>query len=108
VSAHARNSHQLAPVRSDTLVCHDMADALWYKRRDPETTVLYRVVQQNLETFLATAREQGRVVPRFVEREFRPISPAESSPTASCACTATTAVTIASSLHCGAVTSARP
>ncbi len=48
-----------------------MPDALEYRRREPETTVLYRVVQQNLETFLASAREQGRVVPRFVERELR-------------------------------------
>ena len=48
-----------------------MPDALEYQRREPENTVLYRVVQQNLETFLACAREQGRVVPRFVERELR-------------------------------------
>jgi len=48
-----------------------MPDALEYQRREPETTVLYRVVQRNLETFLASAREQGRVVPRFVERELR-------------------------------------
>ncbi len=33
--------------------------------------MLYRVVQQNLETFLASAQEHGRVVPRFVERELR-------------------------------------
>jgi hypothetical protein len=46
-------------------------DVLEYERRTPETSVLYRVVQQNLETFLASAREQGRVVPRFVERELR-------------------------------------
>ena len=48
-----------------------MPDALEYQRRTPKTTVLYRVVQQNLETFLACAREHGRVVPRFVERELR-------------------------------------
>jgi len=52
-----------------------MPDALGYQRREPETTVLYRVVQENLETFLACAREQGRVVPRFVERELRSICP---------------------------------
>jgi hypothetical protein len=33
--------------------------------------VLYRVVQHNLETLLTSAREQGRAVPRFVERELR-------------------------------------
>jgi hypothetical protein len=56
---------------SETLVADDLADALAYQRRKPEDTVLYRVVQHNLETFLASAREQGRVVPRFVERELR-------------------------------------
>jgi hypothetical protein len=58
-------------VPSETLVAGDLADALAYQRRKPEDTVLYRVVQHNLETFLVSARDQGRVVPRFVEREFR-------------------------------------
>jgi hypothetical protein len=58
-------------VSSDPSVRRDLPDALGYQRRQPETTVLYRVVQQNLETFLASAQEQGRVVPRFVERELR-------------------------------------
>jgi hypothetical protein len=56
---------------SETLVADHPAGALGYQRRKPEDTVLYRVVQQNLETFLASARDQGRVVPRFVERELR-------------------------------------
>jgi len=38
-----------------------------YSRRRPEESVLYGVVQRELETFLARARS----VPRFVEREFR-------------------------------------
>ncbi|MCP4039502.1 MAG: transposase, partial [bacterium] len=42
-----------------------------YSRRTPETTLLYRVVQENLETFLAEAEESDRAVPRFVERELR-------------------------------------
>jgi hypothetical protein len=42
-----------------------------YSRRTPETTLLYRVVQENLETFLAETEESGRAVPRFVERELR-------------------------------------
>ena len=54
-----------------TLVVQALPDALDYQRRTPETTVLYRVVQNHLETFLASARDQGRVVPRFVERELR-------------------------------------
>jgi len=58
-------------VPNHTLVGHELPDALEYQRRTPETTVLYRVVQHHLETFLASARDQGRVVPRFVECEFR-------------------------------------
>jgi hypothetical protein len=58
-------------VASDTPVHQGPPDALEYQRRKPEETVLYRVVQENLETFLASARDQGRVVPRFVERELR-------------------------------------
>jgi hypothetical protein len=58
-------------VPDHTLVGHELPDASEYQRRKPEETVLYRVVQENLETFLASARDQGRVVPRFVERELR-------------------------------------
>ena len=54
-----------------TLVGHELPDAPEYRRRKPEETVLYRVVQENLETFLSSTRDQGRVVPRFVERELR-------------------------------------
>jgi len=42
-----------------------------YARRRPEQTVLYAVVREQLETFLARARARERPVPRFVEREFR-------------------------------------
>ena len=42
-----------------------------YARRRPEETVLYTVVREELETFLARAREREHPVPRFVEREFR-------------------------------------
>jgi len=45
-----------------------------YSRRHPENTILYRVVQQHLETYLALARENdwdGNSVPAHVEREFR-------------------------------------
>jgi len=41
-----------------------------YKRREPEKTVLYRVVQNNLATFLARAEDRGRVVPWFVRKEL--------------------------------------
>jgi len=42
-----------------------------YTRRRPEESVLYGVVQHELETFLARAQERERPVPRFVERELR-------------------------------------
>ncbi len=42
-----------------------------YRRRTPEDTVLYDVVRDRVETFLETARQGERTIPRFVEREFR-------------------------------------
>ena len=45
-----------------------------YHRRDPEQTVLYQVVRENLETFLeyADARSpEGRSLPRYVRNAFR-------------------------------------
>jgi hypothetical protein len=42
-----------------------------YRRREPEQTVLHQVVREQLETFLARRQDQGRPVPRFVERELR-------------------------------------
>jgi hypothetical protein len=42
-----------------------------YARRKPEESVLYGVVREQIETFLARARERDRPAPRFVERELR-------------------------------------
>ncbi len=42
-----------------------------YTRRRPEESVLYGVVQAELEGFLAHAQTRERPVPRFVERELR-------------------------------------
>jgi hypothetical protein len=42
-----------------------------YERQRPEESVLYAVVQRELESFLAQAAARERPVPRFVEREFR-------------------------------------
>jgi hypothetical protein len=45
-----------------------------YSRHRPERTVLYRLVQEPLDTYLALAREgdwDGQRVPASVEREFR-------------------------------------
>jgi len=37
----------------------------------PEESVLYHVVAENIQSFLARQQKRGRVVPRFVERELR-------------------------------------
>jgi DNA-directed RNA polymerase subunit RPC12/RpoP len=44
-----------------------------YERRKPEDSVLYRVIRENLETFLAYTHqsEVGRGFPAFVEKELR-------------------------------------
>ena len=42
-----------------------------YIPRKPEESVLYGVIAEHLETFLARQQERERPVPRFVEREFR-------------------------------------
>jgi hypothetical protein len=48
-----------------------MPDAFEYVPRNPETTLLYQVVTEQLETFLSRQQERDRPVPRFVEEEFR-------------------------------------
>ena len=42
-----------------------------YLRRRRENTVLYRVLQQNIETFLADLDAADQRLPAFVERELR-------------------------------------
>ena len=43
-----------------------------YERREPETTLLHRVVRDNLEEFLEHARETyAKPIPRYVERALR-------------------------------------
>lgn len=42
-----------------------------YSPRNPADGTLYKVVAQNLETFLSGQRLRDRIVPRFVERELR-------------------------------------
>jgi hypothetical protein len=41
-----------------------------YRRRRPEETVLYEAARENLATLLAEASEEGRGLPRYVERDF--------------------------------------
>jgi hypothetical protein len=54
--------------------CHraeGSGDEPGYRRRRPEESVLYGVVQTELATFLTRALARERPVPRFVERELR-------------------------------------
>jgi hypothetical protein len=63
-------SARLSPVRP----AHGSCTTLVYRRRHPECTVLYRMVQQHLESWLAARREadpDGVPIPRHVERELR-------------------------------------
>ena len=43
-----------------------------YQPREPEKTVLYPIIRDNLEAFLAEARQKhDRGLPKYVEQEFR-------------------------------------
>ena len=43
-----------------------------YKRREPQASVLHKLVRENLEPFLAYTREHYRKpLPKYVERELR-------------------------------------
>jgi hypothetical protein len=43
-----------------------------YRQRRPEKTVLYRIIQEHLESFLQHVREaSGERLPKYVESEFR-------------------------------------
>jgi hypothetical protein len=50
---------------------HSGARAVEYQRHKPQDTLLHQVIRENLETFLANARERGPPVARFVVRELR-------------------------------------
>jgi len=47
------------------------AESFDYTPRHPEESLMYQVVAEQLETFLARRQERDRAVPRFVEEEFR-------------------------------------
>ena len=48
-----------------------MGLAATYQPRHPDQSLLYQVIAEHLETFLARQQERDRSVPGFVEREFR-------------------------------------
>ncbi|HIF95063.1 MAG TPA: hypothetical protein EYQ60_18355 [Myxococcales bacterium] len=48
-----------------------MLAAIRYEHHEPEKTLLYQVIREQLETFLTRAQGQGAPVARFVKREIR-------------------------------------
>jgi hypothetical protein len=52
----------------DSAICETAAD---YRPRNPAESILYRVVDAELENFLERQRLRDRQVPRFVQRELR-------------------------------------
>jgi hypothetical protein len=56
------------PANNKFFICEQEAV---YKARQTEESILYGVVAENLEAFLARQEQRERIVPRFVEREFR-------------------------------------
>jgi len=59
------------PLSSRLLSSRSVPVTSAYTPRLPEDGLLYRVVAEQLETFLARQRERDRALPAFVEREFR-------------------------------------
>ena len=68
--ARDRLSHAGMPARNQKAACVRIL-AGRYRRREPEDSVLHRIVREQIETFLGHRETQGRPVPRFVERELR-------------------------------------
>jgi hypothetical protein len=46
-------------------------EAFSYQRRVPEQGLLYRVLAENLETFLDRSRTAEHELPQYVEKELR-------------------------------------
>jgi len=44
-----------------------------YQRRQPEKTVLYRVINEHLATFLGQAKQEGKTIPKFVRKDIQGI-----------------------------------
>jgi hypothetical protein len=42
-----------------------------YRRRAPESTLIYQVVQENLPAFLELTDRRGRGLPKYVKSGFR-------------------------------------
>jgi hypothetical protein len=47
-----------------------MLGAIRYKRRQPEKSLLYQVVQDNIGPFIRARAREGKDLPRYVIKEF--------------------------------------
>jgi hypothetical protein len=47
-----------------------MLGAIQYKRRQPEKSLLYQVVQDNIGPFIRARAREGKDLPRYVIKEF--------------------------------------
>ena len=49
---------------------HVCQSVVSYEQRNPAATQLYKVISENLNSFLAERSEEGRNLPKFIVREF--------------------------------------
>lgn len=61
------------PLRTAPLYSRLMSSAAryQYKRRRPEETLLYKVIADNIETFIAQRECEGRPLPKYISEEFK-------------------------------------
>ncbi len=50
--------------------CSGSDSAGYYERHRPDQTLLYQIIEQHYPVFSALMAEQGRELPRYVQREF--------------------------------------
>ena len=62
--ARAKRTHSVLGPTADSATAG-------YTPRSPEQTLLYRIVGEQLESFLSRARNTGQPAPRFIEQELR-------------------------------------
>ncbi|NBW83669.1 hypothetical protein EBR21_18140 [bacterium] len=49
---------------------HGCQSIVAYEKRNPAATQLYKVISENLNSFLAERTEESRNLPKFILREF--------------------------------------
>jgi hypothetical protein len=57
---------------------HGCRSIVAYEQRNPAATQLYKVISENLNSFLAERTEEGRNLPKVVVREYAVFTPCTS------------------------------